>query len=604
MENKKPLLVGKLALVPNKPGVYIMKNSNNDIIYIGKAAILKNRVRSYFRASGQLWPKVKAMVTQIVDFEYIVTANEMEALILECNLIKKYRPRYNIMLRDDKSYPYLKLTMTEQYPRLLSTRRLVKDGSLYFGPYADVNSMHDTVDFLRKAFPLRRCRQMGKRPCLEYHIKRCFAPCTGLVAKESYDVMVENIRLFLQGRSDELLKELKINMKKAANEMRFEDAALFRDRINSLESVRQHQTAITSTEDTDVIGIAMNAHGICAQVFFVREGKICGRDNFLLTGNENEEKANVLASFIQQYYSKVVFIAGEIICPVVLPADEKTLLNSWLSSLKGQKVELLNPQRGIKKELLELANKNASILLEEESERKLKKENDEKWALTQLSTSIGLEKPAERIDCFDISHIQGAETVASMVVFKKGIASKRDYRRYKIISTEGKSDDFKSMREVVLRRYSKYENLPELVIIDGGKGQLSAALEVIRGLGLEMPVIGLAKQFEEIYLEKHTQPVLLPKLSPALFLIQRIRDEAHRFAITYHRKLRGKRNLVSILDNIPEIGEKRRNTLWQHFGSIVAIRQATLEEIAVLPGMGKKAAKSVKRFFTLSEEGF
>ena len=604
MENKKTLLVGKLALVPNKPGVYIMRNRNNDIIYIGKAAILKNRVRSYFRASGQLWPKVKAMVTQIVDFEYIVTANEMEALILECNLIKKYRPRYNIMLRDDKSYPYLKLTMTEQYPRLLSTRRLVKDGSLYFGPYADVNSMHDTVDFLRKAFPLRRCRQMGKRPCLEYHIKRCFAPCTGLVAKESYDAMVENIRLFLQGRSDELLKELKINMKKAANEMRFEDAALFRDRINSLESVRQHQTAITSTEDADVIGIAMNAHGICAQVFFVRGGKICGRDNFLLTGNENEEKANVLASFIQQYYSKVVFIAGEIICPVVLPADEKTLLNNWLSSLKGQKVELLSPQRGIKKELLELANKNASILLEEESERKLKKENDEKWALTQLSTSIGLEKPAERIDCFDISHIQGAETVASMVVFKKGIASKRDYRRYKIISTEGKSDDFKSMREVVLRRYSKYENLPELVIIDGGKGQLSSALEVIRGLGLDMPVIGLAKQFEEIYLEKKTQPILLPKLSPALFLIQRIRDEAHRFAITYHRKLRGKRNLVSVLDNIPEIGEKRRNILWQHFGSIVSIRQATLEEISALPGMGKKAAQSVKRFFTLSEEGF
>ena len=604
MENKNPLIEEKLSLLPNKPGVYIMKNSKNDIIYVGKATILKNRVRSYFRASGQVVPKVRVMAAQIVDFEYIVTANEMEALILECNLIKKYRPRYNIMLRDDKSYPYLKLTMAEEYPRLLPTRRLVKDGSLYFGPYADVSSMHHTVAFLRKIFPLRRCRKMAKRPCLEYHIKRCLAPCAGNVDRESYDKMVEGVKLFLQGRSDMLLKELKMGMKDAAEDMRYEDAALFRDQIVSLESMQQHQTAITFTDDADVIGMAMDAYGICVQVFFVRMGKICGRDHFLLTGNDEEEKASVLAAFIQQYYSKAVFIAGEIICSVQIPETEKNLLNEWLSNLKGKKVELVHPKRGTKRDLLELANQNAAILLEEENERRRKKENNELEALRLLSESIGLEQPAERIDCFDISHIQGAETVASMVVFKNGVASKSDYRRYKILSAEGKPDDFKSMKEVVQRRYSTYENLPDLTIIDGGKGQLSSALEVIRGLGLEMPVIGLAKQFEEIYLENKSEPIRLSKSSPALFLIQRIRDEAHRFAITYHRKLRAKRNLVSVLDNIPNIGEKRRKALWQKFGSIKAIREASLDEISAVPGMDKRAAQSIKKYFELSEEGF
>ena len=603
MESKNPLIEEKLALLPNKPGVYIMKNKH-DIIYVGKALILKNRVRSYFRASGQVVPKVRVMSAQIVDFEYIVTANELEALILECNLIKKYRPRYNIMLRDDKSYPYLKLTLAEEYPRLLPTRRLIKDGSLYFGPYADVGSMHKTVDFLRKVFPLRRCRKMGKRPCLEYHIKRCLAPCANLVDKESYDKMVEGTKLFLQGRSDILLKELKSGMKQASEEMRYEDAVLFRDQINSIESIRQQQTAITFTGDADVIGMAMDEHGICVQVFFVRMGKICGRDHFLMTGNENEKQSDALTAFVQQYYSKTVFISQEIICPVELEDDEKNLLSQWLSDLKGKKVEILYPKRGTKKDLLDLANQNAAILLAEENERRRKKEDNEFEALRLLSDSVGLQAPAERIDCFDISHIQGAETVASMVVFKEGVASKKDYRRYKIRSAEGKPDDFKSMKEVVLRRYQKYENLPDLVIIDGGKGQLSSALEVIRGLGLEMAVIGLAKQFEEIYLENISQPVRLEKSSPALFLIQRIRDEAHRFAITYHRKLRGKRNLVSILDNIPDVGEKRRKALWKHFASIKAIREATLDELEAVEGMNKKSAQSVKRFFELSEEGF
>lgn len=604
MESKTPLIEEKLALLPNKPGVYLMKNSKHDIIYVGKALILKNRVRSYFRASGQVVPKVRIMAAQIADFEYIVTANELEALILECNLIKKYRPRYNIMLRDDKSYPYLKLTLNEEFPRLLSTRRLVKDGAMYFGPYADVSSMHHTVDFLRKVFPLRRCRTMGKRPCLEYHIKRCKAPCAGLIDKGSYDKMVAGVKLFLQGRSDMLLKELKEGMKQAAEDLRYEDAALFRDQIASIESLRQHQTAITATDDADVIGMAMDEQGICIQVFFVRRGKISGRDHFLMTGNENEKPLDIFTAFVQQYYSKAVFISREIICPIQLEENDKNLLAQWLSDLKGKKVDLLYPQRGAKKDLLDLANQNASILLLEENERRRKKEANELEALNILSASVGLAEPAERIDCFDISHIQGAETVASMVVFKNGVSSKKDYRRFKIRSAEGKPDDFKSMKEVVLRRYSKYENLPDLVIIDGGKGQLSSALEVIRGLGLEMTVIGLAKQFEEIYLENQSQPVILQRSSPALFLIQRIRDEAHRFAITYHRKLRSKRNLVSVLDNIPDVGEKRRQALWKHFGSIKAIREASLEELAAIEGMNKKSAQSIKRFFELSEEGF
>ena len=598
MSDKQELLTEKLSLLPAQPGVYLMKNAQGEIIYVGKAAVLRNRVRSYFRASGKVSPKVEALVARIVDFEYIVTANAIEALILECNLIKKHRPKYNVMLKDDKSYPYLKVTLTEDYPRIFSVRRLVKDGSRYFGPYANVNAMNQTLKTLRMIFPLRTCRQMNaRRPCLEYHIKRCLGPCSGQVDKGEYHKMVEAVCLFLEGRSDLLIKQLKKQMQQAAEDLCYEQAACLRDQINALESLHQQQTAVTIAGEVDVIGLAADATGTCVQVFFVREGKLIGRDHFLLTGSAGETKADILMAFIQQYYSTAAFIPREILLPLALPEEEQSVLGQWLGELKGQKVTLLNPQRGMKKDLLVLAEENAQVLLKEENSRQHNKEQGELAALTLLAQKLGIKSQLSRIDCFDISHTQGSETVASMVVFRDGAASKRDYRRYKLKTVEGKPDDFKSMAEVVLRRYRMYEDLPELVIVDGGKGQLSSALEVIRGLGLEMPVIGLAERFEEIYQEGSSLPLRLEKDCPALHLMQRIRDEAHRFAVTYHRKLRSKRNLVSVLDHVPGIGATRRQALWQKFASLQSIKNATVDELASAPGMNRASAQAVYDFF-------
>lgn len=600
-----PNIKEKLALLPNKPGVYIMKNAHGEIIYVGKAIILKNRVRSYFQAGSSSSPKVRVMVAQIVDFEYIVTANEVEALILESNLIKKHRPHYNILLKDDKSFPYIKLTLQEDFPRVFITRKLLKDGAKYFGPYTSAGAVHQTIKLLRKIFPLRSCSKMdNRRPCLEYHIKRCLAPCSGNINQEDYMQMAQSIELFLEGRSDLLLKELKVLMREASENMRYEEAAILRDQINSIETLRQQQTAVTFAGDVDVVGMALDEQGVCVQVFFVRAGKVIGRDHFLLTASKEDSETDILSAFVQQYYNKVAFVPKEILLPLDLLEAETIVLSDWLSTLKKQKVQILSPKRGMKKDLLDLANENAAILLKEENELRQQKEHAELKAVNILQNALGIEEYIHRIDCFDISHIQGSETVASMVVFKDGKESKKDYRRYKLKTVEGKPDDFKSMQEVVLRRYSKYEDLPDLIVIDGGKGQLSSALEVIRGLGLEMPVVGLAKRLEEIFQEGCSESILLPKDSPAIHLMQRIRDEAHRFAITYHRKLRSKRNMVSVLDNIPGIGESRRQALWKAFGSIQAIKDADIEQLAQVEGMNKKVAESIHRYFRMSEEGF
>lgn len=600
-----PNIKEKLALLPNKPGVYIMKNAHGEIIYVGKAIILKNRVRSYFQAGSSSSPKVRVMVAQIVDFEYIVTANEVEALILESNLIKKHRPHYNILLKDDKSFPYIKLTLQEDFPRVFITRKLLKDGAKYFGPYTSAGAVHQTIKLLRKIFPLRSCSKMdNRRPCLEYHIKRCLAPCSGNINQEDYMQMAQSIELFLEGRSDLLLKALKVLMREASENMRYEEAAILRDQINSIETLRQQQTAVTFAGDVDVVGMALDEQGVCVQVFFVRAGKVIGRDHFLLTASKEDSETDILSAFVQQYYNKVAFVPKEILLPLDLLEAETIVLSDWLSTLKKQKVQILSPKRGMKKDLLDLANENAAILLKEENELRQQKEHAELKAVNILQNALGIEEYIHRIDCFDISHIQGSETVASMVVFKDGKESKKDYRRYKLKTVEGKPDDFKSMQEVVLRRYSKYEDLPDLIVIDGGKGQLSSALEVIRGLGLEMPVVGLAKRLEEIFQEGCSESILLPKDSPAIHLMQRIRDEAHRFAITYHRKLRSKRNMVSVLDNIPGIGESRRQALWKAFGSIQAIKDADIEQLAQVEGMNKKVAESIHRYFRMSEEGF
>lgn len=588
----------KLALLPDRPGCYLMKDSQGKIIYVGKAINLKNRVRSYFQSSVNHSPKVNALVSHIADLEMIITNSEIEALILECNLIKKHRPKYNISLRDDKTFPYIKVTMTEEYPRIYATRKVLKDGARYFGPYTNAGAMHETIHLLKRLFSLRSCRKLdAKRPCLQYHMKRCLAPCAGFITPSDYGVLIDAVCLFLEGRSDTVVKMLQQNMEEAAERLEFEQAARFRDQLAAVEKVREKQNIVTGSGDHDVVGLARSVVGTCAQVFFVRSGKLIGRDHFLIAGSEEEADGEVLAAFLKQYYSRAIFIPREILLPYE-PSDRE-VFSQWLTETKGSKVELGVPQRGTKRDIVKLAEGNASLVLEQQAQKISLAEEQTTGAVRDLGRYLGLTTEPDRIECFDISHTQGAETVASMVVFQGGVPKKDDYRRYKLLTVEGKPDDFKSMQEVVGRRYGKDDlPRPDLIIIDGGKGQLSSALPVIRQCGLStVPVVGLAKEFEYIYREGESEPVILPRHGQALYLVQRIRDEAHRFAITYHRKLRAKRNLVSILDHVQGIGPKRRQALWDHFGTLAKIKAASLDELTAVADMNEKTAQAVYLFF-------
>lgn len=589
----------KLAHLPDKPGVYLWKDNQKRIIYVGKAVNLKNRVRSYMQSSRNHSPKVRSMVSRIADLEYIITGSEIEALILECNLIKKHRPKYNISLRDDKSYPYVKVTLNETYPRVYATRKVIKDGARYFGPYTNAGAVHETLKLLKRLFPLRTCRQLdAQRPCLQYHIKRCLAPCAGKVEPAVYGEMIKAVCLFLEGRSDDVVKNLKKRMEEAAENLEFEAAAQLRDQLAAVDKVREKQNIVTGSGDQDAVGLARSAVGTCVQVFFIRSGKMVGRDHFLLTNSEEEEDAKVLEAFLKQYYSQAAFLPREVLLPFDVP--EQQLLSDWLTETKGGRVAVDTPKRGTKKDLVSMASGNAARVLEEQALRLQAANERTDGALLELADYLDLEAPPERIECFDISHIQGAETVASMVVFEGGQPKKDDYRRYKLQTVEGKPDDFKSMQEVVGRRYRDLTSapVPDLIIIDGGKGQLSSALEIIRSSGLtSATVVGLAKEFEHIFKEGESDPVILPRHSQSLYLVQRIRDEAHRFAITYHRKLRSKRNMVSVLDHIPGIGEKRRKALWEHFGNLTKIKAAEIDEMAAVPGMNRSSAEAVYQFF-------
>lgn len=601
------IVAEKLKLLPDKPGVYIMKNAEGRIIYVGKAIVLKNRVRQYFQSGKNHSPKVRAMVSHIADFEIIMTASEVEALILECNLIKKHRPRYNISLKDDKSYPYIKVTVQEDFPRVFITRRILKDGARYFGPYTNATAVHESLKLLRRLFPLRTCKHLQERPCLEYHIKRCLAPCAGKVEKGDYDAMIRAVLLFLEGRTEDVEKELQLRMEQAAESFNFEVAARLRDQLLAVRKIAEKQNIVTGSGDQDAVGLARSEIGVVVQVFMIRSGKMIGREHFLLQGSEDESDGQLLAAFLQQYYHRAAFIPREILLPLEIPQQEQELMEKWLSAKKQKaKVQLVLPQRGTKKDIVDMAASNAEKYLHDEAAR-IRQANDQTLgAVEELGRYLGLPKPPDRMECFDISHNQGSETVASMVVFEGGLPKKSDYRRFKIQSTEGKPDDFLSMREVTTRRYVDLpeEELPDLIIIDGGKGQLSSALEIIRNVAghMQVPVVGLAKQFELVFTEGSSEPVVLPRHSQALYLIQRIRDEAHRFAITYHRKLRGKRNLVSVLDHIVGIGPKRRQALWSHFGSINKIKAATVEELTMAPGMNKPAAEAVYNFFAAQAE--
>ena len=601
------IVAEKLKLLPDSPGVYIMKDDHGKIIYVGKAIVLKNRVRQYFQSSRNHTPKVRAMVSHIADFETIMTANEVESLILEANLIKKHRPRYNIRLKDDKSYPYVKVTVQEEFSRVFITRRVLRDGARYFGPYTNVTALRDSLKLLRRLFPLRTCRTMPERPCLEYHIKRCLAPCVGKVEAEDYRAMIRAVLLFLEGRTDDVERELEQRMNAAAEAYHFETAARLRDQLSAVRTAAERQNIVTGAGDQDAVGMARSAAGVCVQIFFIRGGKMIGREHFLLRGSEEESDADILRAFLEQYYNQATFVPREVLLPCAIDAAAQATIEAWLAARKGGgKVALLTPQRGTKHDIVQMATGNAAKFLADEETRRSLLDEQTLGAVEELGRYLGLKHPPRRMECFDISHNQGQETVASMVVFEDGAPKKSDYRRFKIRSTEGKPDDFLSMREVTTRRYVGLpeEELPDLIIIDGGKGQLSSALEIIRHAAghKDVPVVGLAKQFELVFTEGNSEPVELPRRSQALYLIQRIRDEAHRFAITFHRKLRGKRNLVSVLDHIVGIGPKRRQSLRIHFGSLEKIKEASVEELAAAPGMNRTSAEAVRHFFDAQQE--
>ena len=601
------LVAEKLKLLPDSPGVYIMKDARGKIIYVGKAIVLKNRVRQYFQSSRNQAPKVRAMVSHVADFETIMTANEVESLILEANLIKKHRPRYNIRLKDDKSYPYVKVTVQEEYPRVFITRRVLHDGARYFGPYTNVTALRDSLKLLKRLFPLRTCRTMPDRPCLEYHIKRCLAPCVGEVTAEDYRAMIRAVLLFLEGRTDDVERELEHRMNLAAEAYHFETAARLRDQLAAVRKAAERQNIVTGAGDQDAIGMAHSAAGVCVQIFFIRGGKMIGREHFLLRGSEEESDADILRAFLEQYYNQATFVPREVLLPHAIDAAGQEIIERWLAEKKGGgKVALLTPQRGTKHDLVMMATGNAEKFLADEETRRSLADEQTLGAVEELGRYLGLKKPPHRMECFDISHNQGQETVASMVVFEGGMPKKSDYRRFKIKSAEGKPDDFLSMREVTTRRYVGLpeEELPDLVIIDGGKGQLSSALEIIRNEAghKNVPVVGLAKQFELVFTEGNVEPVELPRRSQSLYLIQRIRDEAHRFAITFHRKLRGKRNLVSVLDHIVGVGPKRRQALWAHFGTLDKIKAASVDELASVPGMNRPSAEAIFHFFEAQRE--
>lgn len=589
----------RLEQLPTTPGVYLMKDARGAIIYVGKAVNLRSRVRSYFREDKHHSGKVRAMVRQIADLETLSTDTEVEALVLENTLIKRHRPYFNILLKDDKTYPYLKLTLNEPYPRLVVTRRKVADGSRYFGPYPDGGAMHATLRLIKQLFPLRQRPkpQFRDRPCLNYSIGRCLGPCQGLVSPEEYREVVRKVEAFLSGRHRDLVRELEAAMREASLNLDFERAATLRDQIQAIQRLMEQQKVDAATDvDQDVIGMAADETTVSVQVFQIREGRLTGRREHELD-REGSELSEVLGAFMGLFYSEAETIPAEIL--VREEPQGADLLVEWLSGKRGSKVRLKVPQRGDKEKLLRMAETNAQQALERgRLSRWAAIERGPQAALAELGEVLGC-PPPRRIEGFDISHAQGSDTVASMVVFIDGKPAKDQYRKFKIRTVEG-IDDFASMREVVTRRYRKLSDpdaegwdAPDAILIDGGKGQLNAAVAALEELGVDLPIFGLAKQFEEIYLPGRKDGIQLGDRSPARHLIQRLRDEAHRFAITFHRNLRGKRMTRSILDDVPGLGEKRKAQLLKRLGSVEAMRALSPEAIAAQGGIPLKVAQAV-----------
>lgn len=610
-----------LKNLPDKPGVYLMKNSLGEVIYVGKAKILKNRVKSYFQNSKNHSEKVRVMVKNISEFEYIVTDSEMEALILECNLIKKYSPKYNILLKDDKFYPFIKITIKDDYPRVFVTRNFAKDGSKYFGPYTNGAAVYETINLIYKIFPLRTCklaiRENGEkvRPCLNYHIKKCFGPCGGHITKEEYGKMISDIIDVLSGKETYVTKMLKDEMERAAEELEFEKAAALRDKILSIEAIVEKQKIFKTMEgDEDFINIEQDEKDSCIQVFFSRDGKIIGREHFIFENTANEGIGEIIEEFIATFYGGTAKVPKTIFVPEI---NELELMEEYLTIKRGSKVWIKVPQKGQKKDMLEMVKNNAQITLEKFKDKYLKDKELNRVSLLELQELLSLDEWPSRIEAYDISNIQGVDSVGTMIVFEEGRAKNSDYRRFKIKTVKG-ANDYDSMREILTRRFNhgldeikaiqqrdlklsagKFSTFPDLIMMDGGKGQVNIALEVLKSLNIDIPVCGLVKddKHQTRGIVYNNKELIINRGSNLMQLIRRIQDEVHRFAITYHRSLRDKRTLHSILDDIPNVGEKRRRALLMKFGSVDNIKKATIEELLDTQSIDKKSAQSIYNYF-------
>jgi excinuclease ABC subunit C len=609
--------------LPSRPGVYIMKDAQGKVIYVGKAVNLRSRVRSYFqpstlRASG-VTSKTARLVQDVADIEIIVVDSELEALLTEINLIKAHQPHYNIRLKDDKRYPYIKVHWADPYPAVSVTRRMVQDGSRYFGPYTSAAAVYQTLDVLRRAFPFLTCDReitgRDERACLYYDIKLCNAPCTGAVSQEQYRATIQSLMDFLQGRSDDIIKQLAAEMQAASDRLEFEKAARLRDRLRAVEQIVQRQKVVSGVDtNQDVVAFARENGDACVQIFFIRAGKIIGREHYVLEGiTEDEDPARVMAGFLKQFYDRAAEVPPEVLLPHEL--EEAQIIESWLRSKRGDKVVLKVPQRGQKRDLVRLASENAAEMLSMLRAQWQADTTKQETALKEIQEALNLPALPSRIECFDISNTQGTAISASRVVFVQGVARKSEYRKFNIRTVAGHPDDYASMREALDRRFRRWQEaqeetdkvpghksdpswalLPDLLIVDGGKGQLGVAVEVLEKyeLSQRVPVVGLAKQQEEIFVPGHNKPIVLPRRSQGLYLLQRIRDEAHRFAITQHRERRAKLGVASQLDAIPGIGPARRKALLAAFGSLSAIRAASIEQIAAVPGIGPELATVIK----------
>ncbi len=673
-----------LNSLPTRPGIYLFKDEAGQLLYVGKATSLHQRVRSYFAESTDLSPKNRSMVAKIADIEFIVVGSEVEALILECNYIKEYRPKYNVLLRDDKNYPYIKVSLTEDFPRVYRVRSYRQDGNRYFGPYPSAGAVDATLDLLNKLFAYRTCRydasawapprgqeaQPGwkpkylPRPCTQYYIHRCGAPCVGKVSRQEYDGVIRQVLLFLEGKHEQVLEDVKRQMDEAAEHLEFERAAALRDRVRAVEQVLEKQKIITTTGpgDQDVVALAGADDETCALVFFFRGGKLVGREYFLMQGTRDTSANEIMESFLQQFYDTAQHVPHELV--LEHEPDDLGALEGWLRQKRGAAITITVPKRGDKKRLVEMVAQNAQEVLEQQRIKWLSDSQKTAMALEEIQQALNLPSPPHRIECYDISNIQGTSSVGAMIVFEQGRPKSSDYRRFRIKSVEG-ANDYASQQEMLRRRFKRgltkdgadqeeaadaqvaallaeveaaqeeqeqtpdepaqatarpatsgqasaesWAMLPELVVIDGGKGHVAAALEVLQSLGIDLPVVGIAKedhsstsQYEELWLPFAAEPLILPRGSQGLYLMQRIRDEAHRFAITYHRQVRSGKTFTSLLDEIPGIGPKRKKALLRHYGSARAISQASVDELASLEGMTRDAAERVKEFIGARQTG-